>query len=95
MNMKTDQELLDHIQKTRNISDNTLTSYKIYIQEYSKVNHNMLMVNLIKEAETEEEAIYKAKEYLFECNDFEVLYETAVTEETELEDLEGNLVESW
>jgi len=56
MNMKTDQELLDHIQKTRNISDNTLTSYKIYIKEYSKVNHNMLMVNLIKEAETEEEA---------------------------------------
>ena len=54
--MKTDQELLDHIQKTRNISDNTLTSYKIYIKEYSKVNHNMLMVNLIKEAETEEEA---------------------------------------
>lgn len=53
--MKTDQELLDHIQKTRNISDNTLTSYKIYINEYSKVNHNMLMVNLIKEAETEEE----------------------------------------
>ena len=56
MNMKTDQELLNHIQKTRNISDNTLTSYKIYIKEYSKVNHNMLMVNMIQEAEDEEEA---------------------------------------
>ena len=51
--------------------------------------------NITIEAETEEEAIYKAKEYLFECNDFEVLYETAVTEETELEDLEGNVIESW
>ena len=53
--MKTDAELLEYLQKTRNISDNTLTSYKTYIKEYSKVNHNMLMVNLIKEAEQEEE----------------------------------------
>lgn len=47
------------------------------------------------EAETKEEAIQKAKDYLFECDDFEVLYETAITEQTELEDLEGNLIESW
>lgn len=55
MNMKTDAELLEYLQKTRNISDNTLTSYKTYIKEYSKVNHNMLMVNMIKEAEKEED----------------------------------------
>lgn len=53
--MKTDAELLEYLQKTRNISDNTLTSYKTYIKEYSKVNHNMLMVNMIKEAEKEED----------------------------------------
>lgn len=47
------------------------------------------------EAETKEEAIQKVKDYMFECDDFEVLYETAITEQTELEDLEGNLVESW
>ena len=55
MNMKSDAELLEYLQKTRNISDNTLTSYKTYIKEYSKVNHNMLMINLIKEAEQEED----------------------------------------
>ena len=55
MNMKSDAELLEYLQKTRNISDNTLASYKTYIKEYSKVNHNMLMVNLIKEAEQEED----------------------------------------
>ena len=55
MNMKSDAELLEYLQKTRNISDNTLASYKTYIKEYSKVNHNMFMVNLIKEAEQEED----------------------------------------
>lgn len=55
MNMKTDEELLEYLQKTRNISDNTLTSYRTYIKEYSKVNNRMYMVNLIKEAEQEEE----------------------------------------
>ena len=55
MNMKSDAELLEYLQKTRNIGDNTLASYKTYIKEYSKVNHNMLMINLIKEAEQEED----------------------------------------
>lgn len=55
MNMKNDEELLEYLQKTRNISDNTLTSYRTYIKEYSKVNNGMYMVNLIKEAEQEEE----------------------------------------
>ena len=55
MNMKSDAELLEYLQKTRNIGDNTLASYKTYIKEYSKVNHNMFMVNLIKEAEQEED----------------------------------------
>ena len=53
--MKSDAELLEYLQKTRNIGDNTLASYKTYIKEYSKVNHNMFMVNLIKEAEQEED----------------------------------------
>ena len=47
------------------------------------------------EAETKEEAIQNVKDYIFECNDFEVLYESAITEQTELEDLEGNVIESW
>lgn len=51
--------------------------------------------NITIEAETEEEAIQKAKDCVFECNNFEVLYETAITEQTELEDLEGNVIESW
>ena len=55
MNMKTDKELLEYLQRTRNISNSTLATYRIYIKEYSKINHNMKMVNLIKEAEDEEE----------------------------------------
>ncbi|MBQ9026872.1 MAG: site-specific integrase [Bacilli bacterium] len=55
MNMKTDEELLEYLKKTRNIGDKTLQTYQIYIKEYSKVNNNKRMVNLIKEAENEEE----------------------------------------
>ena len=54
MTMKTDHELIEHLQKTRNISKSTLATYKIYIREYSEYN-NMPMVDLIKEAEAEEE----------------------------------------
>lgn len=54
MNMKTDTELLDYFAKTRNLQKNTKKSYTIYIKQYSEFN-DMSMVDLLKEAEAEEE----------------------------------------
>lgn len=54
MNMKNDTELLNYFAKTRNLQKNTKKSYTIYIKQYSKFN-DMPMVDLLKEAEDEEE----------------------------------------
>ena len=55
MNMKTDAELISYFSKTRKLHKNTETSYRIYIKQYAEYNH-MSMVDLIQEAEDEEEA---------------------------------------
>ena len=47
------------------------------------------------EAETQEEAINKIKDYDFESLDFEVLYETERVKQTEIEDSDGNVLTSW
>ena len=54
MKPKTDTELINYFSKTRNLQKNTKKSYTIYIKQYSQFN-NMTMVDLIKEAENEEE----------------------------------------
>lgn len=55
MNMKTDAELITYFSKTRKLHPNTETSYRIYIKQYSEYN-NMSMIELLQEAEDEEEA---------------------------------------
>ena len=55
MNMKTDQELLDYFSKTRNLQPNTTKSYRIYIKQYTEFQ-GKTMIELLKEAEDEEEA---------------------------------------
>ena len=55
MEFETDEELIDYFSKTRNIQKNTKKSYTIYIKQYSEFNKKS-MVDLLKEAEAEEEA---------------------------------------
>lgn len=55
MNMKTDEELISYFSKTRKLHENTERSYRIYIKQYSEYN-NMSMIELLQEAEDEEEA---------------------------------------
>lgn len=47
------------------------------------------------EADSQEEAIKKTQEFLYESDDFEVLYETQETLSCELEDKEGNILATW
>lgn len=47
------------------------------------------------EAETQEEAINKIEDGMFETLDFEVLYETEHTKQVEIEDENGNVLASW
>lgn len=55
MNMKTDEELISYFSKTRQLQPSTERSYRTYIKQYSKFN-NMSMIELLQEAEDEEEA---------------------------------------
>ena len=52
--MKTDKELIEYFTKTRNIQKETQRSYEIYIKEYTTY-FNMNMIELLAEAENEEE----------------------------------------
>ena len=54
MNMKTDSELLDYFAKTRKLHANTKYGYGLFIRQYSEF-HNSTMVELLQEAEDEEE----------------------------------------
>lgn len=47
------------------------------------------------EADSQEEAIKKTQEFLYESDDFEVLYETQETLSCELEDKKGNILATW
>lgn len=47
------------------------------------------------EVDSQEEAIKKTQEFLYESDDFEVLYETQETLSCELEDKEGNILATW
>ena len=52
--MKTDKELIDYFVKTRNIKKTTKRGYEVYIKEYRDY-FSMSMVELLQEAEDEEE----------------------------------------
>lgn len=52
--MKTDDQLITYYSKTRKLHKNTERSYRIYIKQYVEFN-NMTMVELLQEAEEEEE----------------------------------------
>lgn len=52
--MKSDSELITYFGNTRNLKKSTLDSYRIYIKEYAAYN-DMTMVELLDEAEREEE----------------------------------------
>lgn len=52
--MKTDKELLQDFTTTRNLKPTTIESYTIFIKNYTK-QQGASMVELIKEAENEEE----------------------------------------
>ncbi|MBR0370632.1 MAG: site-specific integrase [Methanobrevibacter sp.] len=54
MTMKSDSELITYFGNTRNLKKSTLDSYRIYIKEYATYN-DMTMVELLDEAEREEE----------------------------------------
>ena len=54
MEIQTDHDLINYFAKTRNLRKNTKRSYNIYIKQYSHY-HNKTMVELIQEAEQEEE----------------------------------------
>lgn len=54
MYMKTDKELLNDFTTTRNLKPTTIESYTIFIKNYTK-QQGASMVELIKEAENEEE----------------------------------------
>lgn len=47
------------------------------------------------EAETQEDAVNKIKDGIFETLDFEVLYETEHTRQVEIEDENGNVLANW
>lgn len=47
------------------------------------------------EAETQEDAVNKIKDGIFETFDFEVLYETEHTRQVEIEDENGNVLANW
>lgn len=52
--MKNDNELIDYFQKSRNIKEETVRGYEIYIKEYTAYFQTS-MVDLLEEAEDEEE----------------------------------------
>lgn len=54
MEIQTDHDLINYFAKTRNLRKNTKRSYTIYIKQYSNY-HNKTMIELIQEAEQEEE----------------------------------------
>ena len=54
MEIQTDHDLINYFAKTRNLQKNTKRSYTIYIKQYSNY-HNKTMIELIQEAEQEEE----------------------------------------
>lgn len=54
MNMRTNEELIAYYSKTRKLNKSTERGYQIYIKQYSKYN-NMSMMELLQEAENEEE----------------------------------------
>lgn len=54
MYMKTDKELLQDFTTTRNLKPTTIESYTIFIKNYT-TQQGASMVELIKEAENEEE----------------------------------------
>lgn len=54
MYMKTDKELLQDFTTTRNLKQTTIESYTIFIKNYT-TQQEASMVDLIKEAEKEEE----------------------------------------
>lgn len=47
------------------------------------------------EAETQEEAVNKIEDGVFETIDYEVLYETEHTKQVEIEDNNGTVLASW
>ena len=47
------------------------------------------------EAETQEEAVNKIEDGVFETIDYEVLYETEHTRQVEIEDNNGTVLASW
>lgn len=47
------------------------------------------------EAETQEDAVNKIEDGIFETLDFEVLYETEHTRQVEIEDENGNVLANW
>ena len=47
------------------------------------------------EAETQEEAVNKIEDGIFETIDYEVLYETEHTKQVEIEDNNGTVLASW
>ena len=49
-----DTDLINYLQKTRNIQDTTTRAYKIYLNEYTSY-YNMTLQQLLDEAENEEE----------------------------------------
>lgn len=53
--MKTDTELLDDFQKRRNLKPSSMRQYKTTLKKYAEYN-NMTLVELLTEAETEEDA---------------------------------------
>ena len=54
MEIKNDTQLINYFAKTRNLQKNTKKSYTIYIKQYTQY-HNQSMIELLKEAEKEEE----------------------------------------
>ncbi|WP_296882263.1 site-specific integrase [uncultured Methanobrevibacter sp.] len=55
MYMKTDKELLDDFQKRRNLKPSSMRQYKTALKRYSEYNNNMPLVDLLNEAEFEED----------------------------------------
>ena len=53
MNMKTDEEILEEIAKTRKYSKNTLQGYRTTVNNYTSFN-KLSLYEMITEAEEEE-----------------------------------------